>query len=93
MSAVLDNNVLQRIFEEFPELDTIWVQGDLASFYDAWLIVPDNVSAEKVMGFIDYNLDTAPDTEGTTVVFNEGEMRSIDVLNDDFVECKREDYI
>lgn len=93
MRTVLDKNVLQRIFKEFPELETIWVQGDLASFYDAWLIVPDNVSAEQVMNFIDYNLDVAPDNEGATVVFNEGEMRSIGILNNDFVECKREDYV
>lgn len=93
MRTVLDKNVLQRIFKEFPELETIWVQGNLANFYDAWLAVPDNVSAEQVMNFIDYNLDIAPDTEGTTVVFNEGEMRAHDLFDDDFVECKREDYV
>lgn len=37
------------------------------------------------MNFIDYNLDVAPDNDGATVVFNEGEMYSIGILNNNFV--------
>lgn len=92
MGTVLDKNILQRIFEEFPELETIWVQGNLAN-YDAWLIVPDNISADEVMHFVDYNLDTDPNSDCNTMVLNLGYVRECSYLHEKFVECKREDYV
>ena len=92
MRTVLDKNVLQRIFEESSDLETILVQGDLAN-YDAWLIVPDNISVDDVMHFIDYNLDTDLNSDCSTMVLNLGYVHEYSYVREEFVECKREDYV
>lgn len=57
------------------------------------MVVPDNIQAEQVMHFIDYNLDTDLNSDCSTMVFNEGYMREHDYFHEEFVERKREDYV
>ena len=90
--TILDKNVLQRIFEEFPELDTILVQGDL-EHYDAWLVVPDNISADEVMHFVDYNRNMNHNSNCSVMVLNLGYVSEYSYIQDEFAECKREDYV
>lgn len=77
---------------EFPELETIWVQGDL-EHYDAWLVVQDNISADEVMHFVEYNLNTNYGSDCSIIVLNLGYVSEYSYIRDDFVECKREDYV
>lgn len=92
MKTILKREVISDIFKEFPQLNKMWVKGDLETFYDATFVIEDCVHVGDFTKFIFCHFDFE-DSESGPIAFSESFMREESHLDDSYVECRRENYV
>ena len=92
MKTTLKREVITDIFNEFPQLNKMWVKGDLESFYDSEFVIEDWLHEGDFLYFVYHHLDFG-DLESGPVAFSESFMREGNYLDDSYIECRREDYV
>ena len=92
--TVFKEDVVRDIFKEFPQLQIMWVKGDLETFYDSNFVIGGNAIHEgELIKFIYTHFEFDENAEIVPLVDNEGFMRTHNLLDTSFIECKREDYV
>lgn len=91
MNTVLVKEVISDIFKEFPQLNKMWIKGDLETFYDATFVIEDCVHEGALVRFLYQHFDF--EEHCVPVVFSESFMRGRESFNDSYIECRREDYL
>lgn len=92
METILNREVIADIFKEFPQLNRMWVKGDLETFYNAEIIIEDCVNDGDLIHFIYKHFDFEKPEFGPSV-YPESFMRDNQYLDETHVECKRDDYV
>lgn len=91
MKTILKREVISDIFAEFPQLNRIWVKGDLETFYDSEFVIEGCVHKGAFVSFIYQHFKIG--NCFIPVVFSESFMREKGYLDDSYLECTREDYV
>ena len=92
--TVFKEDVVREFFKEYANLQVMWVEGDLETFYEATFVVDSNVVHEgDLIYFIYTHFDIDENLEFGPIVFSEEFMRLHGFLDTSFIGCKREDYV